>query len=276
MRIMRLAAVFASVALIVAAVVGYGARRAQLTDQRGDAVESVAELAAARLGSIVRIAEVAAALGDDPSGAEELLRDVEPLDWQVVAPVGGSTTRLVPSDDGVTVLARGAASTVTVRLDTDDVLGLAGGASDRDGVRARPDVELEVVARGDDVRDGRFTVAAPIPGQDAFVVVASAPASIALPSDERLLVMVVLALAVILLLLAGATLMTDARTLVERASIDPLTRLPNRSEFERRADEVLAAARRTDTGVCMLLFDLDGFKVINDTHGHQAGDDVLR
>jgi diguanylate cyclase (GGDEF)-like protein len=62
---------------------------------------------------------------------------------------------------------------------------------------------------------------------------------------------------------------------VERASIDPLTRLPNRSEFERRGEEIIAAAQRTGTGVCLLLFDLDGFKAINDTLGHQAGDEVL-
>jgi diguanylate cyclase (GGDEF)-like protein len=83
-------------------------------------------------------------------------------------------------------------------------------------------------------------------------------------------------LAVMLLGLAAATMRAEQRSLLERASIDPLTRLPNRSEFERRTDEVLATARRTGTGVCLLLFDLDGFKLINDTYGHQAGDDVLR
>jgi diguanylate cyclase (GGDEF)-like protein len=72
------------------------------------------------------------------------------------------------------------------------------------------------------------------------------------------------------------TMPAERRALLERATIDPLTRLPNRGEFERRAEIVLATARRTEVGVCLLLFDLDGFKLINDTHGHQAGDEVLR
>ena len=77
-------------------------------------------------------------------------------------------------------------------------------------------------------------------------------------------------------MLAGATLVAEQRTLVERASFDPLTKLPNRGEFERRAVDVIANADRQDSEVCLLLFDLNGFKLVNDTYGHRAGDEMLR
>lgn len=56
---------------------------------------------------------------------------------------------------------------------------------------------------------------------------------------------------------------------------DHLTGLANRLRFERRALELFADARVTGNGVGLLLIDLDGFKPINDTHGHAAGDAVL-
>ena len=56
---------------------------------------------------------------------------------------------------------------------------------------------------------------------------------------------------------------------------DELTGLLNRRGFNRELDRALARARRTgETGV-LVLVDLDHFKPINDTHGHEAGDRVL-
>jgi len=59
------------------------------------------------------------------------------------------------------------------------------------------------------------------------------------------------------------------------ASIDPLTGVPNRRGFIDRAERVLAHCRDAGEPASLLLFDLDHFKRINDTFGHQAGDDVL-
>ena len=70
--------------------------------------------------------------------------------------------------------------------------------------------------------------------------------------------------------------MVEQRNLHERASFDSLTKLPNRGEFERRTADILASTDRNETGVCLLLFDLNGFKQVNDTHGHLAGDEVLK
>lgn len=57
---------------------------------------------------------------------------------------------------------------------------------------------------------------------------------------------------------------------------DFLTGLPNRRAFSARATELLAQARRQDWQIALLVFDLDHFKRVNDLHGHQAGDQVLR
>jgi diguanylate cyclase (GGDEF)-like protein len=59
------------------------------------------------------------------------------------------------------------------------------------------------------------------------------------------------------------------------AVIDPLTGVPNRRGFMDRAEAVLARCREDGQPVSMLLFDLDHFKRINDTYGHQTGDNVL-
>jgi diguanylate cyclase (GGDEF)-like protein/PAS domain S-box-containing protein len=59
------------------------------------------------------------------------------------------------------------------------------------------------------------------------------------------------------------------------ASHDPLTDLPNRSLFTDRVGRVLAGRRAGDGRAAVLYVDLDGFKAVNDTLGHQAGDDLL-
>lgn len=64
--------------------------------------------------------------------------------------------------------------------------------------------------------------------------------------------------------------------LEEFASTDTLTGLLNRRFFQHRMGEELQRMIRTGETAAIVLFDLDHFKTINDTHGHKAGDAVLR
>lgn len=63
--------------------------------------------------------------------------------------------------------------------------------------------------------------------------------------------------------------------LEELAVRDPLTNLYNRRRFHEELERFIAEASRRRVEVGLLMFDLDGFKPINDAFGHQAGDEVL-
>ena len=64
--------------------------------------------------------------------------------------------------------------------------------------------------------------------------------------------------------------------LAEQAVHDPLTGLANRTLFEERLRAVLSRDARTGDATGVLFLDLDGFKAVNDEHGHLVGDAVLR
>ncbi len=57
---------------------------------------------------------------------------------------------------------------------------------------------------------------------------------------------------------------------------DELTGLPNRRSFEDRLASAVDRCRRDSSSLALFMLDLDGFKQINDTYGHQAGDQLLR
>jgi diguanylate cyclase (GGDEF)-like protein/PAS domain S-box-containing protein len=66
------------------------------------------------------------------------------------------------------------------------------------------------------------------------------------------------------------------RQLGQMAHSDELTGLPNRALFFDRLEQVMMQARRNESRFALLFADLDGFKAVNDSYGHQSGDELLQ
>ncbi|MGI9259957.1 MAG: diguanylate cyclase domain-containing protein, partial [Gammaproteobacteria bacterium] len=83
----------------------------------------------------------------------------------------------------------------------------------------------------------------------------------------------------------GRTIMRSIRYAVERkraeerlsflAQYDPLTEVPNRRHFTDQLERATTRARRSNKKIGVLFLDLDRFKAVNDTLGHQSGDELL-
>jgi len=74
---------------------------------------------------------------------------------------------------------------------------------------------------------------------------------------------------------AQSAILKQKETLAYQAHYDTLTKLPNRVLFKDRLTQAIAKAKRNKTQFALFFVDLDHFKEVNDTYGHEAGDSVL-
>ena len=65
------------------------------------------------------------------------------------------------------------------------------------------------------------------------------------------------------------------RRMTQQAYTDSVTGLPNRHALDERLQEEVRYARRMETQFSVVMMDLDGFKLVNDTYGHAFGDEIL-
>ncbi len=308
MRIVRLAALVGSVVLLVATSVSMVNRRDELRRDVDRDVAAASVLVEQSVeAAVVRAAAVVALTGDDTTPddltrsfgseasacvANQIAETCSGVDLFTLPGFGSAAAESASTSSPSVVVEESAASLLVVSrgeatgalllppaalVDTTTGLRLdAGGA----------DVEIQVSADprppatgGSESVDGRrgATSAIGLPDGGGHVLVSvSVVDDSGLSGDGLTLYLLLLALGSILMALAGWTFLLDRRSLERRATTDELTGLVNRREFERQTEESLLAAERFNTGVCLMLIDLNGFKQINDTLGHQFGDLVLQ
>ncbi len=307
MRFVRLGALFGSLVLLVATSVSLFNRRADIrSDQDVRVVAASVDAENAIDSTILRARAVldvagpdttatqlvssfgsgAAACVDNNTGSTCTGADLFSLggfgdaasasradDGRTVAVVDG------PSDS-VLVVSR-SVDTVAIQLPTQLLVDASSGRMDSgivvemslsensaDGSRSAPETV-------DGRRVVRSVVADPLDAGSILLVTSVADDSGLLSGADVLAVALIL-LGAVLLALAGWTFLVERRSLEKRATTDELTGLVNRREFERECEDALLMADRFGTGVCVMLIDLNGFKQINDSMGHQFGDVVLK
>jgi diguanylate cyclase (GGDEF)-like protein len=299
---MRRVALIFSLVLVVGLGVGWYFRKAQLAHERDVTLTATAERGVERVVNLMDSIEVAAdagveldatlrsIIGRAPHLGVCAVSDTDsecggngplPTDTQVearmerrVAGARTPTATLIVREEAVEVGVEGARVSVIAQAEPGDLFE----DMTDDDLRVWVTDSLPEQARTGDfiVAEGVRQRAVPLTDVPGLFVVAATDDEVSLPSTEANAFLILGVLAAGLLMLAGFTAFFDQRKLVERASIDQLTRLPNRSEFERRIADLIGQSERGGRGFALLLFDLNGFKAINDTYGHQAGDEVLQ
>lgn len=152
---------------------------------------------------------------------------------------------------------------------------------------AGSDLDVDVVPRSQDAADEvgependgdrrtmTETIGTPF-ANGSLAATVEVTGSVGIADEVTLRFVVLLALGAVLLALAGWTLVAEGRQLERRATTDELTDLINRREFERVSEAAIDLAARSNTSICVMVLDLNGFKLVNDTLGHQFGDLVL-
>jgi diguanylate cyclase (GGDEF)-like protein len=154
----------------------------------------------------------------------------------------------------------------------------------RRGAHTPPPLDAELLDRRHRFHADALDIAEPVSANGAQAGVVVMRVSLA-PLYRRVTIFAAFTIAAALASLAlGWLLVARMRTAVHKAEqhlhylahVDPVTSLPNRNEFNEQLAQSLKRADRLGTAVALLLLDLDNFKVVNDTLGHNSGDLLLR
>jgi diguanylate cyclase (GGDEF)-like protein len=309
MRLIRLGALVGSVVLLVATTVSMFGNRSELRNEQDALVTATVLMADQSVAGTIERASAVADLADESTDPDDLVRsfigDVSAC--VSMADVQRCTDVDLSAQSGFGEAAAASAQRQAPAIVVDE-------ATDSLLLVNRQDVTTALRIPAEALIDERAGAAIIAYGADVEVVLSGAPAGDAwrsgpqtvdgrriitdtldLPNDGGSLqltasvvdgagllgdgaarYLVLLGLGTVLMALAGWTFLLDRRSLERRATTDELTGLVNRREFERVTEEELLAADRFNNGVCLMLIDLNGFKQINDTLGHQFGDVVLQ
>lgn len=161
--------------------------------------------------------------------------------------------------------------------------------SSQDGAAGLPLADTALLAAAKQNTHGvlgdRYFVARPVGGSDWRLILTTSSSKLLAPVQANARVawqmFTAFAIAMVIIVLIGYSVLRGSARLAQARMHDALTGLPNRALFLERADAVVADWRRKrptgDTGpVAALFLDLDGFKPVNDTYGHAAGDALLK
>ena len=303
MRLIRLGALYGSVILLVATVVSLVNQRAELAADQDFRVNSAATTASTSVqNTILRaraVVEVARADADPAALVQTFDEtaqacvgsvcsgpDLATLDSFGIAAADATATQSIAvvdiASDSVLVVGRSGTQLISIQLPLEAVVGpLSRAAIDELGT----DVDVRTSESGltadvsgirsvDGLRVVSSRISEPL-DEGSVLVQTSVVDDVGWGAGSPGTFAALLAFGTVLLALAGWTFLVERRQLERRATTDELTGLANRREFERRSELELEIAARTGVGLCIMLIDLNGFKQINDTLGHQFGDAVL-
>jgi diguanylate cyclase (GGDEF)-like protein len=299
--LIRVSALVGSLMLLVATLVALVDHRSDLNSEQDARVQAAAAAATNSVQNTILRARAVLEVSTADTSPEELLATFDVTveacvgtrcsgpDLAALSTFGAAASKLLPTiavvdsaSNSVLVLAQTPAFTSSIQLPLDAVIDAFTlqwiGQLDVDvnvkpsNFEAPPEVASVANEPGQRVAVAQISE---ILDDGSLLVRASAERNVGWGADTSGPYVIVLGLGTILVALAGWTFLAERRNLERRATTDELTGLANRREFERQSEEAIEMAGRFGTGLCIMLIDLNDFKQINDTRGHQFGDHVL-
>ena len=304
MRLIRVGALFGSLMILVATLVSLINQRSDLYDEQDTRVSSAALIATNSVQTTLLRARAVVEVASIGSTPEALLRTFDDSAEACIGtncsgpnlaalgtfgaasastPIGGSVAVVDVPSNSVLVVGRTLTDVVSIQLPLNAIVGpparTAIAESGTDFAVDTSGAEQLTDVSGIRTDDGTRLLLGQIsePLDDGSILLRSSVSDdVSWGANSPGLYLALFTVGTVLLALAGWSFLAANRQLQRRATTDDLTGLVNRREFERLSEEAIDMAGRFSTGLCVMLIDLNGFKQINDTLGHQFGDLVLK